>query len=356
MKIFRKYFLKEFFKFFAIILLGFTAISIVAEFFDKAPEFYSEKPSVLLIVQYLILQTPRIMLYALPFTSLFSILITIGISSKWRETVVIKASGGSTKKLFSFFLLLGVFISFIALFLGETVVPAATRKASYVRKVKILKQSPKIVQREAALWLKGLDGSLIRINGFVEDENRILKTSIFNFNPSFGLEKRIEADEAEWVNGAWNLKNVTIFDFNDQTTKKFNSYISTSLEEPKIFREEMKKPEEMNFLELYAYYSRIQKAGFKNLKYIVRLYEKLAYPIINFVMILFGIALALNTNWGGGIRAAGLGIIISIFYWLLYSFSISLGNTGFLQPWLAPWISPVVFGIAGFVMYLQIKE
>ncbi len=356
MKIFRKYFLKEFLKFFAIILLSFTTISIVAEFFDKAPEFYNENPPTHLIVQYLFLQTPRIILYALPFASLFSILLTIGIASKWRETVVIKASGSSTKKLFSCFLLLGVIISFIALFLGETVVPAATRKASYVRKVKILKQSPKIMQRETALWLKGLDGSLIRIDGFVEDENRILNTSIFNFNPSFGLEKRIEADEAEWINGAWNLKNVTIFDFKNKTTKKYDSFISTSLEEPKIFREEMKKPEEMNFLELYAYYTRIQKAGFKNLKYIVRLYEKLAYPTINFVMILFGIALALNTNWGGGIRAAGLGIIISILYWFLYSVSISLGNTGFLQPWLAPWISPLVFGIAGCVMYLEIKE
>jgi lipopolysaccharide export system permease protein len=356
MKIFRRYFLKEFFKYFVIILLGFTAIAILTEFFDKATEFYSEKPPIYLIVLYLLLQTPRVILYALPFASLFSILITIGIASKWKETVVIKASGSSTRSLFSSFIIVGIIISLTALLLGETVVPAATSKAVYVRKAKILKQSLKIMQRETALWLKGLDGSLIRIDGFVEDENKILKTSIFKFNSSFGLEKRIEAHEAEWVNGAWNLKNVTIFDFKNQSTEKFDSFLSTSLEEPKIFREEIKKPAEMNFLELHAYYTRIQKAGFKNLKYLVRLYEKLAYPTINFVMILFGISLSLNTNWGGGLRAAGLGIIISILYWLLYSVSISLGNTGFLQPWLAPWISPIVFGIAGCVMYLQIRE
>jgi lipopolysaccharide export system permease protein len=356
MKIFRRYFLKEFFKFFAIVLLCFTAIAIVAEFFDKATEFYSEKPSIYLIAQYLLLQTPRIILYALPFASLFSILITIGIASKWKETVIIKASGSSIKKLFSCFVTLGIIISVLALILGETVVPAATREASYVRKVKILKQSPKIIHREEALWLKGLDGSLVRISGFVENENRILRTSIFNFNPSFGLEKRIEADEAEWINGVWNLKNVTVFDFNDNTTKKYKALVSTSLEEPKIFREEIKKPQEMNFIELHAYYTRLDKAGFKNLKYVVRLYEKLAYPMINFVMILFGLALALNTSWGGGIRAAGLGVIITVLYWLLYSISVSLGNTGTLQPWLAPWVSPVVFGIAGSVLYLRIKE
>jgi lipopolysaccharide export system permease protein len=356
MKIFRRYFLNEFFKFFIIFLLCFTAISIVAEFFDKATEFYREKPPVHIIILYLLLQAPRVILYALPFASLFSILLTIGMASKWRETIIIKASGSSTKRLFSSFLVLGALISLTALVLGETVVPDATRKATYIRKVNILRQLPKIMERRDALWLKGLDGSLVRISGFVEHDNRILKTSIYTFSPSFGLEKRIEADEGEWEDGKWNLKDVTVFDFRNNTTRNYGSFLSTSLEEPTIFSEEMKKPQEMNFMELYAYYSRLEKAGFKNLKYTVRLYEKLAYPTINFVMIIFGIALALNASWGGGIRAAGLGVIISVLYWLLYSVSISLGNTGVLQPWLAPWISPILFGIAGSFMYMRIRE
>ena len=204
--------------------------------------------------------------------------------------------------------------------------------------------------------MRGLDGTLIRIRGFVENETRILQTSIFSFTPSFALDRRIEADQAAWHDGTWHLSNATVYDFTRNTIEVHESLITTSLEDPKIFREEIKKPKEMNFTELYAYYSRLEKAGFKNLKYMVRLYEKLAYPTINFVMILFGIALALNTSWGGGIRAAGLGVIVSVLYWLLYSVSISLGNTGILQPWLAPWISPVLFGIIGSIMYMKIQE
>ncbi len=356
MKILKKYFLKEFFKFFIIILLSFTAIATVAEFFDKGAEFYEEKAPVHLIISYLLLQAPRVILYALPFASLFSILITIGMSSKWRETIIIKASGYSTKKFFSSFLLLGIVISLTSLLLGETIVPDATRKASYIRKVKILKREPRVSHGDKALWMKGLDGSLIRISGFVERKNRILKASIFKFNSSFGLEERIEADRAQWEDGVWNLKKAKVFDFRNSTMNYHKSYVSRSLEEPKIFREEIIKPKEMNFMELYAYYSRLEKAGFKNLKYTVRLYEKLAYPTINFVMILFGVALALNSSWGGGVRSAGLGVIVSVMYWLLYSVSISLGNTGILQPWLAPWISPVLFALIGCFMYLRIQE
>jgi len=356
MKIIRRYFYREFFKFFILILLGFTGISIVAEFFDKANEFYSHKPPSGVIVQYLALQTPAVVMYALPFASLFSILITIGISSKWKEIIVIKSSGYSTKRLFSGFLVLGAIFTILALLIGETLVPIAAEKAIWIRKVKILNESPKITYREEALWLKGLDKSLIRIYGFVANQDKVLKISIFHFNPSFGMEKRTEAEEAIWINGAWKLKNVTVFNFNDNTTKKYNTLISDSLEDPKIFSEEMKKPEEMNFMELHEYYTRLEKAGFKNLKYVVRLYEKIAYPLINFIMILFGISLALHAKWGGGIKAAGIGVIASVAYWLIYSISISLGNTGTLPPLVAPWIVPAVFGITGSIMYLRIRD
>jgi len=100
MNIYTKYYLKEFARYFLASLLIITAISIIAEFFDKAPEFYREKPHFTLIIQYLLLQAPRIILFTLPFASLFSILITIGIAEKWRKIIAVKASGSSTKKVY----------------------------------------------------------------------------------------------------------------------------------------------------------------------------------------------------------------------------------------------------------------
>jgi lipopolysaccharide export system permease protein len=356
MRILLRYFLKEFFKFFIICLLGMTAILLVAEFFDKMDEFYTKKPPLSLMFQYLLLQTPKSLLLVSPIASLLSILFTVGIASKWKETIAIKASGGSIKRLFASFLTLGIIISMLVLILGETLAPVATRKASWIRNTKILRKVPKIAFREGALWVKGLDRSLIRIRDFVENENRVLKVSVFSFNPSFNLVKRIEADEAEWVGGRWELKDAIIFDFIGNTITQHRTVVFAGLEEPKIFREEMRKPEEMNFYELYAYYKRLENAGFKNLKYVVDLYGKLAYPTVNFVMIVFGIALALNTRLGGGMRAAGLGLVVVICYWLIFSVSLSLGNTGTLPPSLAPWVSPAIFGIAGSYMYSRIKE
>jgi lipopolysaccharide export system permease protein len=356
MRIISRYFFKEFFKFFFICFFGMIAILLVAEFFDKAEEFYAKKTPVHLMLEYLLLQAPRTLLFASPIASLLSILFTIGMASKWKETVAIRAAGGSIKTLFTPFLLLGVIISLIVLTLGETLVPAATSRASYVRNTKILKKQKRITYREGILWVKGMDGSLIRIRDFVEDKKKILKVSIFSFLPFFQLSKRIEADEGEWINERWELKNVTTFDFetNSITRQKNLAYIA--LEEPKIFIEEMKKPVEMSFAELYTYYKRLEKAGFQNNRYVVELYGKLAHPLVNFVMIIFGIALSLNRRLGGGIRAAGIGLIVIICYWMIFSISFSLGSTGTLPPEIAPWIAPAAFCITGSYMYARIRE
>ena len=348
--------MKEFFKFFIVCVTGITAILVVAEFFDKFDEFYSQKTPVYLVFQYLLLQFPKSFLLASPIASLLSILLTIGMASKWKETVAIRASGGSIKKLFSYFLAIGIALSVFVLVFGETLAPMATRKAAEVRNIKILKNKSRITYREGMLWLKGLDGSLIRIRDFVEDKNILLKVSIFSFTPSFKLTRRIEADKAEWIDGKWELTNAAIFDFENNSSTTYENYIFSALEEPKIFREELKKTEEMNFLELRSYYKRLEKSGFKNNRYVVELYGKLAFPMVNFVMIIFGIALALNSSWGGGIRSAGLGLVVIVFYLMIYSVSISLGNTGTLPPAMVAWISPVIFCTAGGYLFIKIKE
>jgi len=356
MKILKRYFLKEFLKFFFIILLGLTGILLVIEFFDKVDEFYVHHPPIYLVFEYLLLQCPRFLWFASPPSSLLSILITIGIALKWRETTVIQASGGSMKKLSLPFLAIGIIISLLSLALSETITPIATRKASWIRNTKILKHAPRITYREGALWLKGIDGSLVRIQDFVGDKDMVIKPSIFNLDSSFRLVKRVEAESALWINGRWEFNDVTIFDFTQKTREEYKSIMSQVIEEPKIFKAEMRKPDEMSFIELYTYYQRLQRAGFKSLKYAVELYGKFAYPMANFVMVLFGLALALNSRIGGGIRSAGLGLVVIIFYWLIYSLSISLGNIGTIPPSFAPLIAPLVFSIAGGAMYLRIKE
>jgi len=354
--IIKRYFLKEFIRFFSIVIMTLSGIMMIAEFFDKADEFYSGKTDFITVIQYLLLLTPRFLVYSSPIASLVSILITLGIASRWREIIAIRASGGGLKRVLSFFFIISLLITISAFFINEAIVPASTKKAAWIRNVKILKLPRRIVYDKDIIWIKGIDGSIIRIGDFIEEKDSIINISIFNLDNDFKLTNRIEAKKAEWKGDRWLLEDVTIYETDSETTIRHNTLPTTTIDSPDIFKKEARAPDEMNIFELYHYYKRLERAGFNNIKYIIRFHEKLAYPMINFIMVLFSLSLSLNTRVGGTIWAIGIGIITIVLYWLLYSISISLGNTGTIPASVAPWVAPLFFTMTGTLLFLRVRE
>ena len=100
----------------------------------------------------------------------------------------------------------------------------------------------------------------------------------------------------------------------------------------------------------------MKKSGFRNTKLIVDLHSKISYPLINLFMILLGISLSINRKIGGGLFAAGLGLLISTVYWFTYTLMLSMGYAGVVSPIIAAWIVPIIFGIAAIYLFRKIPE
>jgi lipopolysaccharide export LptBFGC system permease protein LptF len=62
------------------------------------------------------------------------------------------------------------------------------------------------------------------------------------------------------------------------------------------------------------------------------------------------------TGIGGGLFAAGLGILISFVYWLLYTLMLSMGYARIIPPVIATWIIPAVSGVIAFYLFRKIPE
>ena len=128
------------------------------------------------------------------------------------------------------------------------------------------------------------------------------------------------------------------------------------LESPDLFSQGIKKVAEMDIIELSRYTKRLKAAGFRDTKLLVDLNSKISYPLANFVMLTLGAALSVMGRIGGGIFAAGLGILISFVYWLLYTLMLSMGYTSVVPPAVATWIVPVLFGIIAIFLFRKIPE
>lgn len=204
--------------------------------------------------------------------------------------------------------------------------------------------------------MRGTNGSLVRIGGYIPQGKIIQNISIFTTGED-RVKQRIEAENAFWNKaGSWKLRNVAIYDMETGEIQYTPELLFPSLESPDFFGKVTRKPEEMGIGELYDYTQRLQSAGFSVTKLLVDLNSKISYPIANFFMLVLGVSLSVIGRAGGGLFAAGLGVAISFIYWFGYTLMLSMGYAGIIPPAVAPWFMPVIFGIVSFSLFRQIPE
>ena len=359
MTILQRYYIKEFVKILSVITLGLSAIFSLIELLDKIDDFFEGKPSAILLLQYFLYIFPKFFYFLLPISILISSLFVFSQASRNRELVVIKGSGGRMKNLLIPFVLIGLLLSISGFFIGEFIMPNFLDRATEVKRT-IQQKKKKHAYQEGTLWLRGTDGSLIRLELYVPEKKLAQGISIFKIQKN-SLTKRIESEEASWIHESnssryWKLSNVTIFDIVSGNMERISSMQYSELEPPDYLNETVKNPEDMSISELRTYMRKLNSAGFSDSKLIVDLNAKITYPIINVFMMLLGIAIAFSIRFKSGIIAAGFGLFISFLYWLGYTFMLSLGYAGIVDPIIAAWLIPIVFGSFAVFLNIRIQE
>jgi lipopolysaccharide export system permease protein len=366
MLILQRHYLKEFLKLLSIIGTGLALIFSILDLIEKISDFMPNRPSFKNLLMYTFFNFPKYLLYLLPAAVLICSLFIFSQASRNREFVVIKAMGGRLKAIFYPFIISGILVSIFAFIVGEIVVPDFSRRSAELKNT-LTKKDKKIIFKEGSLWLKATDGSLVRIELYIPEKRLAKGVSIFVFEKGF-LKERIEAEEAKWEEvpgdplrrkgskGIWKLKNAIIYGIESGKIDRISEKVFLYLESPDFFSEGIKTPAEMGIGELYRYTQRLKKSGFRNTKLIVDLHSKISYPLINLFMILLGISLSMNSKIGGGLFAAGLGLLISTVYWFAYTLVLSMGYAGVAPPIIAAWIAPLLFGIVAIHLFRKIPE
>lgn len=371
MLIIQKTYIKEFFKTLAILVFGLATVFSIIGLVNRVGDFLPHNPSATLLFKYAALSLPKYIHYLLPMAILLSSLFVFSQALKNSEIVVIKTATGKIKKILLPFVWIGILLTFSGFILGEFIVPGATKKMHEVKN-SITKKEKKHVFREGTLYMRGKDGSIVRIGLYLTDKNSSKAVTVFKFDGT-GLKKRIDAETAEWEGNEWTLKTVTIQDIDSGKTFRKDYMSFDGIESPRIFQEEIWNTEEMTIQELRRYRQRLNEAGFKNVRLVVYINSRLSYPLINLFMLLLGISLSIGgeqkafqhifkskifsaSRTTSGIISAGLGLLISLAYWFGYSLFLSLGYAGTVPPAVAPWVIPSLFAFVAVYLYSQIPE
>jgi len=359
MSVLTRYVGREFLKLFFFCLIGLILVYLLFDFIDRAGNFFKSDPQLIHVLLYFFYKIPTIVFQLVPVSVLLSTLLTLAILSRNSEITAMKAGGVSVPRIVTPLVLMALLLSVCAFGINEFVVPVATQKMKYVKKVHIKNQIWREKVHKVNLWYKS-PGAIYSIYRYEPELARMEDVQIYRFNDDFTFTERIDAATVQYVNDGWTAYDGIQRSFADNRLSGEEPFTELRLKLPetpadlKIVRPD---PDQMGVRDLWAYIGKLRHEGYDVRKYVVDLHGKISFSLISVVMAVLGIPWAIRSGRQGGVAfGIGLAVIIGVIYWIVLGLSLALGRSGALPPVAAAWGPHVVFGIAGLFGVFRVRS
>ncbi|MCX7857523.1 MAG: LPS export ABC transporter permease LptG [Deltaproteobacteria bacterium] len=335
-----------------------VAIFAVIEFFEHIDLFASSLDNFFLSIAYLTFRIPYSANLILPLSFLISMLVTFILMIRNNEILAIRSSGISTFFFIRPLLYLSFILSLATFFVSEWISPEAYKISEYLFRVRIKKEEPYISVKNDRIWIKR--GNIIsKIDLFDTKTDTMKGVTVIELSPEYKIKRRIDAQEGFYTENRWVLKDAVERIFDEDGISKKISYSSLPgliLEPPQSFKNIQKNPDEMSFNELSNYIERLKNNGYDVRRYMVDLYNKIAFPFINFIMVTLACSIGLRYSKIRHIsRGIFLGIVVGASYWFIHSLCLSLGYSEIFPPFFSAWLTNILFFSSGTIGILTLR-
>jgi LPS export ABC transporter permease LptF/LPS export ABC transporter permease LptG len=346
--------------------LALMGIFYISNFLDLSEKLYKGKTTWGVLGQYMWYATPQFAYYCIPLAVLIGVLVTVGMLTRTSELTVMRACGISLYRTALPLVLLAMGASTILFLFDENVLAYSNRREESLRH-EIRTGSPRTFNFLNRQWIVGKDGSIYNYVYFDAVNGRFSKLSVFKFAPkawrlqsrSFFMDATFTGKAApDATRVAWNAKNGWIREFDRQIEERSYRPIPSmplELEPPSYFATEQPDPIRMTYRQLRYYIADLRTSGFNVLNYEVALHRKISFPWVTVIMTLIAVPFGLTTGRKGAMFGIGLGVALSLGYWVTMSIFIALGQGGAISPVLAAWAPNVLFGAAALYLLLTVR-
>ena len=335
-----------------------VAIFVIIEFFDHVELFTKTFRNLIYGAAYLALRLPYYFNLILPLCFLISILILIIVMIRANEIILIRTSGISTLAMMKPLLVLSFALVICSFLLSEWIIPVSSSASEYIYKTKIKQEQSMVYFKNDKIWFKRAN-TICNIGFFDAKKDTLKDVSVIELSEQYSITKRYDMKEAIWTNGAWVFHDVDERTFGPTgvTGKKSYATLTGLIDEPpSVFKIVERSPEEMSYAELRRYIGRLQRNGHDITRYLVDLYNKIAFPFINVIMVLTAFSVGLRYSKTKQVsKGIFIGISVGMLYWFFHSVSLSLGYSEIFPPLFAAWFANLFFFSVGTVGVLTLR-
>ena len=357
-RILDRYLMREFMTYLVLGLVGFIAIFVVVDIIEKADVFLDHNAPFLTVARFYAYRAPEVIVQVQPVALLLATFLSLGQLGKFGEMTAMRTAGLSLRRILLPLFGIALAAAIAALLIGEFLVPPANRERDRIYTVQIQDLRRDNPRERADVTYLATGGRIYYIRLYDSESQRMHDVSLQEFEGG-DLVRRIDAGIAQWDGDRWIFENgfLRTFDEGHEHAEAFaRMAVGGITETPEDFAKKTPNPDEMSYQELRAYVTRLRASGARVENYLVDLHMKLAFPLVNFIVVLIGAALATRLRMQGAALGFGLSIVIAFFYYAFMRTGQALGHGGTLPPYLAAWIGDIVFGAIGVVMMAQAQR
>jgi lipopolysaccharide export system permease protein len=332
---------KEFLRVWGLTFGALLLVSQLIEVFYRLRRYAGHAMPFDAFAAYLLLHLPQTLLILMPITVLLASIMTLGLLSKRREVLAMRALGLSPLYLAAPILLFGLLAGCVLTAANWTVIPIATRQSEWIKNVKLLGKQESALFGQNRSWLQLDRARLMNIQLVHPTVDSLFGVTIYRLSPSFELEEVIDAGSIEFKDSQWWIAQGTRWRFQPDRSVEMDTLQHAAIDlgkTPADFRSVVVDPDEMDGPQLGRYIAQLRRSGLDSGRYEVNYYAKLAIPIVSLLMVMIGVPLGLRgTRWPQMAQGISLAILISIGYALIQAYAMALGNR--IPPLAAAWLA-----------------
>ena len=340
-------------------LMAFTIIMVAGGLlFRIADLIIRNGVSLGIVIRLFLYYLPKMAAAAIPMSCLLAALLGFNKLSANSELVALKSSGISFNRIIRPVVILAFFVSIGAFFINETLVPVSERAAANVMAYEVYKQSPPVFKEKVFLREES-GGSLKRViyvNRMDIKDGKMSDVVVQEFESGL-LSRLISAEKGEWVNGSWWLEDGKVFEITKENdVSLLFTFDKQALQlnlNPEEAARSSRTPDEMTLNELFREIEMMKQKGMDVSKIVMIMNLRFSVPWACLVLAIVGAAVGSRPQRSSSGMGLGLSVIIVFVYYIILSFTQSLGDAGYLHPVFAAWIANIVFLIIGAGLTLR---
>ncbi len=305
-----------------------------------------------IVAEYMLMRAPSTLATFLPISMLLALLLVLTELSYRNEIPALWSAGLSPFRITVMLLPLGFLAGGLHFLLTDWAIPAAAPVLREWGVGDYGEKRLKLGERDP-IWMRS-GSDILRAAAANADSTRLEDVIIFRRDVTGILREQIFARQASLEGDRWNLKDVIVYYRDNLPPNRLSALVYSGAMKPAAAGARSGDPEEMSLADL-GYF--IDNAGFGiRPAWVYETWWHKRLSLFFSALVMIGIATPLATRFrrGGGIGALfAAGVGIGFIYFVVDGIALTMGELGFVTPWLAAWLPVIVFGAVAATITLR---